>query len=301
MHLFLWKSGNESIAIGEDAIIKTMKKVAILYDFDKTLCTKDMQEYSLIPSLGYEDPADFWQEVTELADTHKMDSISAYLYLLQKKFAEQHRPLKKSDFQNLGKEIVLYPGVDTWFERINAYGKEHGLEVEHYIISSGMSEIIEGTSIAHEFRKIYSCRYYYDAKNIARWPAVIVNYTTKTQYIFRINKQILDESDDAGLNDYFDPKTRPVPFERMIYIADGLTDVPCMRLVKLYGGKSIAVYNSKSKRAKDTAEKLIRDGRANYMTNADYQPGGDMEHLMHMILNHMDADASLADLEGKCR
>ena len=278
-----------------------MKKVAVLYDFDKTLCTKDMEEYSLIPSLGYDDPKEFWAEVTELSKVNKMDPISAYLYLLQRKYKEQGRPLKRSDFEDLGKEIVLYPGVDTWFQRVNEYGRQHDLEVEHYIISSGMSEIIEGTSIANEFRKIYSCQYYYDEKGIAQWPAVLVNYTTKTQYIFRINKQVLDENDEKGLNDYLDPKNRPIPFERMIYIADGLTDVPCMRLVKLYGGKSIAVYNSKSKRAKDTAEKLIRDGRANYMTNADYQPGGDMEHLMHMILNHMDADASLADLEGKCR
>lgn len=278
-----------------------MKKVAILYDFDKTLCTKDMQEYSLIPSLGYDDPKAFWAEVTALSKANKMDSISAYLYLLQKKFSEQGRPLKKSDFSNLGRAIVLYDGVDTWFQRINEYGRKLGLEVEHYIISSGMGEIIEGTSIAHEFRKIYSCRYYYDEDDAAKWPAVIVNYTTKTQYIFRINKQVLDENDDNGLNDYYDPKKRPVPFERMVYVADGLTDVPCMRLVKLYGGKSIAVYNQKSSRAKDTAEKLIHDGRADYMTEADYTVGSDMEKLMEMILDHMEADAALADLEGKCR
>ncbi len=284
-----------------NAIIGTMKKVALLYDFDKTLCTKDMQEYSLIPSLGYDDPMEFWAEVTALSKENKMDSISAYLYLLQKKFEEQGRPLKKSDFENLGKDIVLYNGVDTWFERINAYGLAHGLEIEHYIISSGMSEIIEGTSIAHEFRKIYSCRYYYDGNNIAKWPAVIVNYTTKTQYIFRINKQVLDENDDKELNDYYDPKKRPVPFERMVYIADGLTDVPCMRLVKLYGGRSIAVYSSRSKKARETAEKLINDGRADYMCQADYSENSDMENLMKMILDHMDADAALADLEGKYR
>lgn len=278
-----------------------MKKVAIMYDFDKTLCTKDMQEYSMIPDLGYEDPKEFWQEVTELSRSNKMDSISAYLYLLQKKFAQQGRPLRKSDFQDVGKSIVLYPGVDTWFERVNAYGRDHGLEVEHYIISSGMSEIIEGTSIADQFRKIYSCRYYYDEKNIAKWPAVIVNYTTKTQYIFRINKQVLDENDDKGLNDYLDPKHRPIPFERMVYIADGITDVPCMRLVKTYGGKSIAVYGKRSKKAKEIAEKLINDGRASYMTEADYSEGSDMDTLMKMILDHMDKDAELADLEGICR
>lgn len=278
-----------------------MKKVAIVYDFDKTLCSKDMQEYSLIPSLGYTDPNAFWAEVGELSKANKMDSISAYLYMLQKKFAEQGRPLKKSDFVDLGKAIILYPGVDTWFKRVNAYGAERGLEVEHYIISSGMREIIEGTSIAKEFRKIYACRYYYDPNDIAKWPAVLVNYTTKTQYIFRINKQVLDENDDKELNDYLDPKTRPIPFERMIYIADGMTDVPCMRLVKLYGGRSIAVYNSSSSKARKTAEKLIYDGRANYMVHADYSADSDMENLMKMILDHMNADSALEDLEGKCR
>ena len=143
-----------------------MKKVAVLYDFDKTLCTKDMEEYSLIPSLGYDDPKEFWAEVTELSKVNKMDPISAYLYLLQRKYKEQGRPLKRSDFEDLGKEIVLYPGVDTWFQRVNEYGRQHDLEVEHYIISSGMSEIIEGTSIANEFRKIYSCQYYYDEKEL---------------------------------------------------------------------------------------------------------------------------------------
>lgn len=278
-----------------------MKKVAILYDFDKTLCTKDMQEYSLIPSLGYDDPKEFWQEVGQISQANKMDSISAYLFLLQKKFCEQGKPLKKTDFHNLGKDIVLYPGVTEWFQRVNEYGKQHGLEIEHYIISSGMGEIIEGTSIASEFKKIYSCRYYYDEKNIAQWPAVIVNYTTKTQFLFRVNKQVLDENDDKDLNDYYDPKKRPVPFERMIYIADGLTDVPCMRLVKLYGGKSIAVYNKRSEKAKRIAEKLIHDGRVNYMSVADYREHSDMDELMKKILRHMEADSDLSDLEGICR
>lgn len=275
-----------------------MKKVAILYDFDKTLCTKDMQEYSLIPSLGYQNPLDFWLEVTKLSKENHMDSISAYLYILQKKYADLGKPLKRSDFNGLGQDIVLYPGVETWFERINAYGKENDLEIEHYIISSGMSEIIEGTKIAKEFKKIYSCRYYYDESGIAKWPAVIVNYTTKTQYVFRINKQVLDENDDAGLNDYFDPKQRPIPFTRMIYIADGLTDIPCMRLIKSYGGKSIAVYNQASKK---TAKKLIEDGRADYMSQADYSENSDMEQLLHMILNHIKADVELEELEGKLR
>ena len=274
-----------------------MKKVAIVYDFDKTLCTKDMQEYSLIPALGYDDAGSFWKEVSAFTEENRMDPISAYLYMLMHKFRMQDIPLRAEMFENLGKAIVLYPGVDTWFSRINAFGSLLGLEVEHYIISSGMHEIIESTSIAREFRHIYACRYYYGEDGTAQWPARIVNYTTKTQYIFRINKQVLDENDDAGLNRFVEHNRRPIPFERMVYIADGITDIPCMRLVKEYGGKSIAVYNQKDA----TARQLIEDGRVNFMSKADYSSGSDMEKLMQKILRHMSADAALEDLEGEIR
>ncbi len=278
-----------------------MKKTAILYDFDKTLCTRDMQEYSLIPELGYDSPGDFWREVSKLSSENGMDSISAYLYYLKKKFEDQGRHLSKYDFLNLGSTIQLYPGVDTWFSRINEYGRSLGLEVEHYVISSGMSEIIEGTSIAKEFKKIYACRYYYDEEGNAQWPALTVNYTTKTQYIFRINKQVLDVSNDNDLNAYTPSEDRPIPFTRMIYVADGLTDVPCMKLVKQHGGKSIVVYNPDSAKAGITASKLIDDHRADYMVSADYSESKDMEQLMKLILDHMSADAKLEDLEGKYR
>ena len=282
------------------AIILGMKKAAIVYDFDKTLCTKDMQEYSLIPSLGYDSPRVFWDEVTELTVRYRMDGISAYLYQLQKKFTEQGSPVSKDMFIRPGKEIELYPGVDTWFRRINDYGRKAGLFIEHYIISSGMKEIIENTALADEFRKIYACCYYYE-NGRAVWPAQVVNYTTKTQYIFRINKQVLDESDDRSLNEYTDPKHRPIPFSRMVYVADGITDVPCMRLVKEYGGKSVAVYNPQSEKAVSVAKKLIDDGRANYMVKADYRENSDMDQLMKRIIDHMKADSELEDLEGKYR
>ena len=277
-----------------------MKKAAILYDFDKTLCTKDMQEYSLIPALGYDNPGEFWNEVVELTLRNHMDAISAYLFMLQKKFAEMGNPIRKDMFYPLGKDIVLYPGVETWFKRINDYGRKNGFLVEHYIISSGMKEIIESTPIADEFTKIYACRYHYE-NGVAVWPAQIVNYTTKTQYIFRINKQVLDENDESDLNRYVDPAERPVPFTKMVYIADGVTDIPCMRLVKEYGGRSIAVYNPDSAKAKNTARQLIDDGRANYMVKADYSEGSDMEKLMMQIIDHMKADSVLEEVDGKYR
>ncbi len=271
-----------------------MKKIAIVYDFDKTLCTKDMQEYSLIPSLGYDDPVAFWNEVTEVSVRNEMDSISAYLYLLEKKFMEAGKPLKKEDFFGLGENIVLFDGVDTWFRRINEYGRKAGFLVEHYIISSGMTEIIQSTTIADQFKKIYACRYYYDEDtHVAKWPAQVVNYTAKTQYIFRINKQVLDVNDDVDLNKYVPKSERPVPFDRIVYVADGLTDVPCMRLVKEYGGKSIAVYS----KSDSVAKQLKSEGRVNFIAKADYSEQSEMENLMKMIIDHMAADAKLKDIE----
>ena len=276
-----------------------MKKTAIVYDFDKTLSPRDMQEFSLIPSLGYERATDFWKEVTALSHDQTMDPISAYLYLLQKKFREQGQPLRRENFAEVGKGIQLYPGVETWFDRINAYGRTQGLEVEHYIISSGMAEILEETSIARNFRRIYACRYFYDGNGEAFWPAVIVNYTTKTQYLFRINKQVLDEADEEDLNTWIPFKERAVPFSRIIYIADGMTDVPCMRLVKEYGGRSIAVYDPSSSKARSTASRLIREGRADFMTAARYDAGSGTEKLVQEILNAMGAESVLDDREGK--
>lgn len=271
----------------------TMKKVAIVYDFDKTLCTKDMQEYSLIPSLGYDNPVDFWNEVTEVAQRNEMDSISAYLYLLEKKFSEAGQPLKKESFYNIGKDIVLFDGVETWFKRINEYGRKKGFLIEHYIISSGMREIIKSTTIADEFKKIFACRYYYDETHVAKWPAQVVNYTAKTQYIFRINKGVLDVTDDASLNKYVPKNERPIPFERMVYVADGITDVPCMRLVKDYGGKSIAVYSNDDA----TAKRLKEEGRVNFIAKADYSENSEMDSLIKKIIDHMYTDETLKDLE----
>ncbi len=261
-----------------------------MYDFDKTLSNKDMQEYTLIPELGYDNPNDFWNEVTKLSVENKMDRILAYMYKLLKKSEAVNRPIRKQDFEILGKDVKFYPGVLSWFDRINQIGSELGLEVEHYIISSGMKEIIDGTAISDKFKKVYACRYYYDENGVAKWPALVINYTTKTQYIFRVNKQILDEFEDNKLNEYTSQEDRPIPFNRMIYVGDGITDVPCMKLVKEYNGKSIAVYRREKE---ELARELVNRERANFMCEADYSENGPMEKLVKNILSFMAFDEIL--------
>ena len=263
-----------------------MKKkpvVAIMYDFDKTLCTKDMQEYTFIPNLGMT-ATDFWAESGKLSKGKKLDGILAYMYLMIDKARSAHIKIQREEFVKLGVDLELYPGVESWFERINRIGEDLGIKVEHYIISSGLREIIEGSSIYKHFREVFACEFLYDENNVACWPKNAVNYTTKTQFLFRINKGILDISKDEELNKYTPEDDRPVPFRNMIYIGDGLTDVPCMKLVKANGGYSIAVY-TKGKRNK--VESLIAHERVDFISLADYSEGSDLDITVRDILCKM--------------
>ena len=263
-----------------------MKKkpvVAIMYDFDKTLCTKDMQEYTFIPNLGMT-ATDFWTESGKISKGKKMDGILAYMYLMIDKARSAHIKIQREEFVKLGFDLELYNGVESWFERINQIGEDLGIKVEHYIISSGLREIIEGSSIYKHFKEVFACEFLYDENNVACWPKNAVNYTTKTQFLFRINKGILDISKDEELNKYTPEDDRPVPFRNMIYIGDGLTDVPCMKLVKANGGYSIAVY-TKGKRSK--VEGLIEHERVDFISLADYSEGSDLDITVRDILCKM--------------
>ena len=262
-----------------------MIKVAIMYDFDKTLCTKDMQEYSFIPSVGMSS-TDFWTKCGDLAKQKNMDKILAYLYLMIKESNRNDKRINKNTFKKCGKNIEYYPGVETWFKRINDFGKGLGLEIEHYIISSGLKEIIEGSSIAKEFKRIYACEFLYDKDGIAVWPKLAINYTAKTQFLFRINKGVLDVYNDDDLNKFTENDDREIPFRNMVYVGDGITDVPCMKLVKVNGGKSIAVYRADKPQI---ANELLEDRRVDFKALADYSEGSEIENIMQKILMQIKA------------
>ncbi|HRR02224.1 MAG TPA: HAD family hydrolase [Treponemataceae bacterium] len=260
----------------------TMPVAAIMYDFDKTLCTRDMQEYSFIPGLGISADV-FWAEAGKLAGKG-MDPILAYMYLMLKKARDADIPIRRENFVSLGHDIGFFPGIDEWFDRIDQYGRECGVAVQHFIISSGLKEIIEGSRIRDKFTKIYACEFHYDANGVADWPLISVNYTTKTQFLFRINKGVLDGTDSDALNRYVPEEDRPVPFRNMIYIGDGLTDVPCMKLVKANGGHSIAVYGKNNRKK---VEELLVDQRVDFLAPADYGPGKDLDVLVKRIIDRM--------------
>jgi len=269
--------------------------VAIAYDFDGTLSPGNMQEHSFLPNIGMK-ARKFWKQAEELSKEHEADNILTYMNLMLEKAKEANEPVRRQDFKNHGKSIRLYKGVDTWFRQINSYGKELGLKIEHYIISSGLREMIEGTAIAREFTKIYASSFKYDSNGVAVWPALAINFTTKTQYLFRINKGTLDVFDDKKINEFVKMEERPVPFGCMIFIGDGNTDIPCFRLVKSLGGHSIAVYKPRTKGAKEKANQLIKDGRVNFIVPANYSKDSQIMKVVKTILEKIASDYKLYSL-----
>lgn len=257
--------------------------IGILYDFDKTLCTTDMQEYSFIKNLGMTSN-EFWGSAADITEKHEVEKILAYMFVMIKKCKEKGIPLTEEYLNKCGENVVLFKGVETWFDRINEYGESLGVKIEHYIISSGTYEIIQGTPIAKYFKRIYACKYMYDENGEALWPALAINYTLKTQYIYRISKGILDVTDDYNLNRLQDESLRRIAYRNMIYIGDGMTDIPCMKMLKSKGGKSIALYQSG--RA-ETVKPLVDDDRINYVCVADYSPNSSLEKIVKLMIENM--------------
>lgn len=267
--------------------------VALMYDFDKTLSPKDMQEYGFISELGMKSE-DFWEKSRLNMVNHNMDQILAYMLTMLQE-AEGRMLLTRNIFNEMGRNVKLFEGLETWFDRINLYGEKLGLDIEHYIISSGLKEIIQGTEIAHNFKEIYAAEYCYDENNIPIWPAMAVNYTSKTQFLFRINKGVLDVTEHKGLNESTPDNKKRIPFCNMIYIGDGLTDVPCMKLVKINGGHSIAVYHDD----RCIADSLISQGRVDFVVSADYSENSEMENTVQTILNQIAALNKVLKLHTK--
>ena len=265
--------------------------LAICYDFDKTLSPDDMQAQGFIQSLNV-DVNEFWQESNSLAKEHDMDNNLAYMYMMAtKSYGKQF--LTKEVLADYGSKVALYKGVSTWFERIRQYGLKQGVQIEHYIISSGLKEMIEGTEMAKNgaFKKIYASAFMFDDKGVAVWPAQAINYTNKTQFLFRIQKGMLDIN-DPGVNDYIRPEEQRVPFRNMIYIGDSDTDIPCMSLVNVNGGHSIGVYDPDSKN-KDKVYKMMQHHRIRYYASADYTDGSDLDTVVKQIIQKTAAYEAL--------
>ncbi len=277
---------------------KKLIKVAIAYDFDGTLAPGNMQEHAFLPSLGI-DPKSFWGKTKKKAKENDMDEILAYMQLTLEEARTKNFPIRRSDFMQYGKGIEFFEGVETYFGRINLYAKEKGVIIEHYIISSGLREFVKGTKIAKHFKNIFASGFEYDASGVAVWPALAINYTNKTQYLFRINKGINNSYDNYEINKFMPEKERYIPFEQMIYIGDGETDVPAMKMIKYQGGKAIAVYNPKirakknKKSPKQICEDLISQNRADYIAPANYSDGSELDKIIKLIIDKIHLENEL--------
>jgi hypothetical protein len=271
--------------------------IALIYDFDGTLSPGNMQEFGFIQAIG-KDSRTFWEQNKKLSEENDASGILCYMYLMLQKAQAENISLSRSSFRKFGRDVELFKGVQGWFKLINDYGKSVGVNIEHYINSSGLTEMIEGTSIAKEFKKIYACSFLYDVDGKAVWPAVAVDYTAKTQFLFKINKGIERISDNKRINEYVAEEDRPIPFKNMIYFGDGETDIPCMKLIKEQGGHSIAVYKPGSTKKK-TAAKLINENRVNFVCSADYSENKEVHNVVKTIIDKIKADTEFHNLQKK--
>ena len=268
-------------------------KTALIYDFDGTLARGNMQEVTFIPSVGM-GIGDFWGEADRLTREADGDNILMYMQLMLARARENGQPITRRDLREHGHDVKLFDGLKTdltgpgWFARIDAFGARYGLDIEHYIISAGLEEMIEGCPIREAFRHVFASKFVYDDKGVAVWPAVGVNYTTKTQYLFRINKGVLNHWDDERINRFIPDDARPVPFERMIFIGDGDTDVPTMKMMHTKGGFSIAVYDPRNEPNDHTKiHRLISEDRVNFVAAADYREGSALDLIVKGLVGRI--------------
>lgn len=270
-----------------------MKKpiIALIYDFDKTLATTDMQNFGFIPKLSLT-PAEFWGATNQFIKDSKVEKILAYMYVMIMECKKAGIPLTKNFLKECGDDVEFFPGVEKWFKRINQYGKSKGVKIEHYLCSSGNVEIIKGTSIYKEFKKTFGCEFYFSPETKeALWPKNAVNYTQKTQYIFRIAKGALDINDDDKINDKTTKKK--IPYSNMIYFGDGVTDVPSMEIIKNGGGHAIAIGKDKDA----TLKKLVADRRVQYVSKPNYTENSNLDKIVKTIINYISVSNSLSNLQ----
>ena len=267
-------------------------KVALVYDFDKTLSIDDMQTFGFIQGLGME-VDEFWNMCGEYSKKYNVDSVLTYMYMMLKCSNEKGKVITEKYLNDCGKDIKFFKGVEEWFDRINEFGRQNNIVVEHYVVSSGMKEIIEGTNIANKFKQIYACSFVYE-NGVPVWPAQALNYTNKTQFIYRISKGIYDAL-DKNVNEEMKRSERPIPFSNIVYIGDSETDIPCMRLLFKNGGTAIGIYQPDSKNEKYLKDLVKRD-RINFVASADYTENGELDEIIKEFIKKIKHQSALENI-----
>ena len=263
--------------------------IALIYDFDGTLSPGNMQEFGFIQAIG-QNVQEFWNASDSIAIEHDASNILAYMKHMVDEAHRKNIKLKREDFLHFGSLVQLFPGVTEWFDLINEYGKSKGVIIEHYINSSGLAEMVEGSTIASKFKKIFASTFIYDENGEATWPGVAVDYTAKTQFLFKINKGILSIRDSQKVNESQAEEKKRIPWAHMIYFGDGDTDVPCMKIVKMFGGNPIAVYNPDKPRKIETARRLFKEERVSFIAPTDYRESSRTYEIVKAIIDKIVAD-----------
>ncbi|MFM1814373.1 MAG: hypothetical protein RLZ98_1068 [Pseudomonadota bacterium] len=264
------------------------KIIALVYDFDGTLSPRPMQEYAFLPSIGV-DAKSFWEESNRIAAEQRADPLITYMHLLYRKAKEKGVRIDRDDLVAQGRSVELFPGVESWFDEIEAYvrirAESQGVELRHYLVSSGLTEIVEGTSIFHRFHNVFASEYWFDAYDLP-YPKRVITDTGKTQYLFRINKGVEDLGE--SINSHMSEAARPIPFANMIYFGDGDTDVPSMAVMRKNGGHAIAVHQAGGPREK--CVDLFKAGRCDFFAPADYRRGSELFKRTALLIDRMLAD-----------
>ncbi len=264
--------------------------IALVYDFDGTLSPQPMQEYTVLPKIGV-DPPKFWEMVNREARETESDPMLVYMRHIIEALEREKVDVKRADFARMARAIQYFPGVEQWFARMNAYVRRKSggrAKLQHYLISAGQKEILAGVSIRKRFKQIYASEYHFNHHGVATFPKLLVTDTSKTQFLFRINKG--RESVTESINEHMPEGARPIPFQNMVYVGDGMTDVPSMALTKKSGGHTVAVYDGRKDMGKATCVKLLGAGRADFIAEADYRAGSKLSRRVELLLDAIIAD-----------
>ena len=258
-----------------------IKKFAFCYDFDGTLCPEYMMNHHLLPDCKV-NPKIFWKKVVDYSNRNKCDPTLAYLKLLMTEMKESNIDFSSSIFKKYGRKIILFKGVESWFRSIEKkIKKKFNVNIEHYIISSGLEEMIKGCKISKNIKKIFASSYIFNRDFI--WPRLSVNYSNKVQFLYRIYKGKFDVFDNAGVNNKIEDKKVYIPFENIFFFGDGETDIPTFVVNKKNGGTSICVYEN-DETSKKNAKKILREKRVNFIVENDYSENGPIEKLINTIM-----------------
>ncbi|HEX3063802.1 MAG TPA: HAD family hydrolase [Usitatibacter sp.] len=275
--------------------------IALVYDFDGTLSPQPMQEYTVLPKIGVE-PAAFWAMVNREARETESDPMLVYMRHIIEALERERVDVKREDFAAMARAIEYFPGVATWFGRMNAYVKKRSrgqVKLQHYLISAGQKEILEGVSIRRHFKRIYASEYHFNHHGVATFPKFLVTDTLKTQFLFRINKGL--EAVTESINEHMPEGERAIPFQNMIYVGDGMTDVPSMTVTKKNGGHTVAVYDPSKEKGREIGVKLLDAGRVDFVAEADFRPRSKLAHRVELLLDAIVADVAYRREAFACR